>query len=723
MKGKRLSRFANLRACRFLSALALLAMVGCVAPPRMSVHAARYRLDLQLDPTTHHLVGRATIDLERIAGQATPIDGRTAVEFLLHPHLKVLNVTVGGATVTRRFVRRGRSHDDPLAPHTHAVVLKHPVDALTLFVDFEGELNQDVSAGEKAGQIHNFDMKAHIGTEGIYLGGGNWYPRPLGDEDNDPQLTDFTLVIAPIEGMALVAGAERAPELAARTERLAWKTPFPIEEMVVVGGPHEVHESTHHHVAVSLHLKPEQAKHAAGLFEAVKRNLDRYEPLIGAYPAGEFAIVDNFFSSGFAFPTFTLLSSAVIDMGERSQTAHGYIDHEMLHCWWGNGIHVDPRDGNWCEALASYGANYYGHVLDGNDKEARRKRRNYSHFLSRIEPEKDKPLGTYGLEDGCGRGIAYSKGAAVFHMLARKIGQDNFWAAMRRFTAEYTGRYASWGDIQRLCEEEGDMSLDTFFEQWVRGGGAPTLSVERAAYHSGDRLLTLSMHQEGGAFDLTLPVRVRHADGTTIVDVHLREASDELTIPLDFVPLTVEIDPDYHLFRKIPLKEILPTTAATRYGSAFAAVVPVGDLPGPYKDLQDIFESSFEENERHTLVVGEIGEGALAGSCLLILGEAVRDPHVAAFLSAVEFPVRWLDNGFVIGDETYLEPTHAVVATAAHPDVPGGGVTVFFANSEEAIPPAMLIPFYEHSMIVFEDRKPIVRRDLEYRNIIAVEIE
>ena len=107
----------------------------------------------------------------------------------------------------------------------------------------------------------------------------------------------------------------------------------------------------------------------------------------------------------------------------------------------------------------------------------------------------------------------------------------------------------------------------------------------------------------------------------------------------------------------------------------------------------------------------------------MILGDAVRDPHVAAFLSAVEFPVRWLDKGFVIGDEKYLEPTHAVVATASHPDVPGGGITVFFANSEEAIPPGLLIPFYEHSIIVFEDRKPILRRDLEYRNIVAVRIE
>ena len=89
---------------------------------------------------------------------------------------------------------------------------------------------------------------------------------------------------------------------------------------------------------------------------------------------------------------------------------HGMFDHEMLHCWWGNGIHVDPRDGNWCEAITSYATNYYGYVLDENEQDARRKRRNYTHALSRIKPEDDKPLDTFDREDGAGRasGVAPS---------------------------------------------------------------------------------------------------------------------------------------------------------------------------------------------------------------------------------------------------------------------------------------------------------------------------
>jgi hypothetical protein len=395
----------------------------------------------------------------------------------------------------------------------------------------------------------------------------------------------------------------------------------------------------------------------------------------------------------------------------------------MLHCWWGNGIHVDPRDGNWCEALASYGANYYGYVLDGNEEDARRKRRNYSHFLSRMEPEEeDKPLGTFDLDGGCSRKIAYNKGAMVFHMLARRIGQENFWTAMRRLTAEYVGRYASWEDIRQICEEVSGMSLETFFAQWVRGSGAPSLSLEAAKYHSGEQTLTVKLSQREPAFELDVPIRILHADGTLDIDVPVRLATEEVSLPVSVVPLSVELDPDYHVFRKVLPSDIVPTTAATRHGASLATVVPAGDVPEKYQTLREIFESSFEEDgETVAYTVGEIEQGALAKRCVLILGEAVRDPYVSAFLSAIEFPVRFQDQGFELHNVTYAEPGYALLCTVRHPDVPGGGVTVVYANDDEAIPRPWNIPMYDRSLVIFKNHRPILRFDFERRTRVRVE--
>ncbi|MFQ5413274.1 MAG: M1 family metallopeptidase [Phycisphaerae bacterium] len=705
---------------------ALLGGGGCAtfpgfSPPTISVQAHLYRIDVDLDPARHRLTGRSVMDVERTDDRALPPDRPVAVELLLHPDLKITRVHGGGVRVLRRTIKRDKSAPDAAtAPRTHVIVLDRPADAFALFVDYDGTLYQDKSAGERPGEIHNFTMNAHVGEDGVYLGGGYWYPEPVADEHVQPRLATYTLVATPVDGIELVASGEPDAAMRKQTGRLAWRSPYPLDGMVLVGGAHEVHETTHNATAIAVHVKPGQRAQVQGLTDAVRGYLDRYEPLIGPYPAANFAVVDNFFSSGFAFPTFTLLSSAVIDMGRRSQTSHGYIDHEVLHCWWGNGIFVDPRDGNWCESLASYGANYFGHVLDGNMDEARRARRNYAHFLSRMKPARDRPLATFGREDGCSRGIAYSKGAAVLHMLARKIGQDNFWAAMRRFTNEYVGRYASWDDIRRLCEDTSGVSLETFFRQWVRSSGAPTLGIDYARYEPSGQTLTVRVTQGEPAFDLDVPLRIHHAAGVVDLTVPLATPAREVPIPVDVMPQSVEIDPDYHIFRRVPLTDIFPTTAATRYGSAFAVVLPTGDVPEAYRTIRSMIEPSFEDDERVAYTAGDIEEGALAERCVLILGDAVRDAYTAAFLSAIEFPVHWTDNGFEFDGVTYTADDDAVLCTIAHPGVPGGGVTVVYANSEPAIPGA--VTFYDRSLVIFKDRKPVLRRDFERRRIVPVEV-
>jgi hypothetical protein len=149
--------------------------------------------------------------------------------------------------------------------------------------------------------------------------------------------------------------------------------------------------------------------------------------------------------------------------------------------------------------------------------------------------------------------------------------------------------------------------------------------------------------------------------------------------------------------------------------------LPPGDVPEPYTTLQSVFENDFEEDERHTLVVGDIEEGALAERCVLIVGEAVRDPYVAAFLGAIEFPVRWLEDGFELAGVRYTDPGDSVLATASHPGVPGGGVTVVYANSEEAFPNPRHVTFYDRSVVVFKNRRPTTRRDLEHHKVVPVE--
>ncbi len=724
-------RFRWLIAWVLLCVVVSFGTVGCAThATSVEMIPQRYRLEVTLDPPSHHISGRAVIDMSQLPTRRSVEPGPVAFDLLLNPALHITDMRCSGATVKRHFALKSKkkSNLEPKddTPHTrHRVILTQPVDSLTLFVKYAGSLYQDVSAGEKAGEIHNFKMQAHIAPEGIFLAGGYWYPQLALDDLEVEPLVDYSLVADDVEGMTLIASGESDPAWAGVREGYAgyaWRSPYPTNELVLVGGPLTEHVLSQNTRSVRAYLKPEHSHHAKPLLQAVNRYFDRYEPLIGDYPGEEFSIVSNFFSSGFAFPMFTLLSSAVIEMGDRAYDTHGYLDHELLHSWWGNGILVDPRDGNWCESLTSYAANYYGYVLDGKAVEARRKRRNYSHFLSRIKSENDKPLGTYGLDNGCGRGIAYQKGAAVFHMLARQMGQDAFWSAMRSFTRDYVGRYASWYDIRTLCEAQAGRSFESFFRQWVRSGGAPTLRIDEARYDSSDQMLTLIVRQGEPAFNLpAVPVRVTYADGVRDIELALSSPIAELNIPIDVVPTTVEIDPDYQIFRKVPLDDIIPTTASTRAGDALMTVLPAGTLADGLAQVQSVFESSYDEKDRYVMQTSSIEQGALASRCVLILGEAVRDPYVEAFLSAIEFPVHFSSDGFEYKGVAYTSPADGILITVRHPGVVGGGVTIVYGNSDEAAPKASLIPFYEHSVVIFKNRRAVSRHDIELHHVVTVD--
>jgi hypothetical protein len=535
---------------------AFAAAVATADPSAIGPYAEHVALNAHLDAETGQIDASAAVFLAPESVGA-PAGELFEVVFLLHPDLTIAAVDALSpetlAIEERRSVLRENAADNAeeasadavsvdeeatsadsedeepeFAPREHRLKIRllqpaASLDDLGILFKYSGPIRQDPSEGEAPGAIHNFSMRAHIGMEGVYLSPeGYWYPTPDEGEGSAPPATYEALLTVSPESFQLAASAELSEDAAAGLPGQGWRTPYPIQGFVVVGGAHEVHQASYQglggNIDIYLHLEPHQAAHADGLFAALQRNFERYEPLIGPYPAREYRVVSNFFSSGFAFPCFTLLSAVVIDMGERAQTSHGYIDHEMLHCWWGNGVFVDPADGNWCEALASYGANYYGFVLDGDLTGARRTRRNYVHQLSDIPAEHDLPLNTFGQEKGAGRDIGYSKGAMVFHMLALQVGQETFWRAIRLFDERYLGKFAGWDEIQSSFEEASGQDLDWFFLRWVAQAGAPALEVKgnSAFYDPKTRLLSFALVKKDKPLGVALPVRVIGVGGASV---------------------------------------------------------------------------------------------------------------------------------------------------------------------------------------------------------------
>ncbi len=687
-------------------ALLVAGLAGC-APQILPLRPTLYEVDARLDPESHRLSGRTVMHLTRMSPEQRPPD-RAAVEVKLHRDLAVSSINVDGATLVGQS--SSLANHPSTEPAIHRLVLSDIGDKLRITMDYAGELRQNVSAGEKSGEIHNFMMSAHIGSDGIYLSDdGYWHPAPAFPDDADPAdtLADFRLTTDPIQGFELVAALERQPD--GSDGRWHWVSAYPQPRITLIGGP--LRRWTRQHGPVTLHavLAPDKEAVAEDILTLSADLLDRYQPLLGPYPFKEFTVLEAFFSSGFAFPGCTQIVGSQLSVFKQYRR-HGYIDHEMVHSWWGCGVYVDPRFGNWCESLTSYCANYYGHVLDGNEKGARDERRNQSNFLSSITPDKDKPLSTYGQDDGAGRGLAYQKGAAVFHMLERKVGAAATFAALRRLTSECVGKHAAWHHVQEAFEAESGADLKPFFDQWVYGAGAPLLELTGADWSPGSDRLAVWISQGATEFELDVPLRLYYGERAVDTVAIIAGRKEQVWVPCETSGLTaVELDPDYHLFRKLKPGEIMPTSAMTRRSKDLLIVLPEGELAEGYRTAIDgvteaVKGTKDEPNEGaqvRTMTAGQVTANDLAAADLFIVGEAVHAPLVGDLLGRTVSPVVWNEAGFEIGGEAYADASQAVFFTVHHPEKENAAITVYYGNSEEALSNARVLNYYPNSLLVF----------------------
>lgn len=144
-----------------------------------------------------------------------------------------------------------------------------------------------------------------------------------------------------------------------------------------------------------------------------------YSELIGQYPYKKFAMVENFWETGYGMPSFTLLGPTVIRLPFILNSSY---PHEILHNWWGNSVFVDYSKGNWCEGLTVYLADYLIKERQGKAKEYRMASlQKYSDYVKKA---KDFPLTKFrSRHSSASEAVGYGKSMMFFSYAAPKIGR------------------------------------------------------------------------------------------------------------------------------------------------------------------------------------------------------------------------------------------------------------------------------------------------------------
>jgi hypothetical protein len=554
-----------------------------------------------------------------------------------------------------------------------------PAGGRSLLLAYAATFYDDIASGERFGQVHNFSVHAHIGADGVFLSEGSaWHPQPL-NERGRPLLHNINVRIDPIEAWTLVASGNPDDNAPPDEPCWRWSTPRPAESIAIAGNRHVIHslkhETPHGPVDIVMYASASRDSLASSILQGAAAYLDLYTELLGPFPYRRFTIVENFFSSGFAYPGFTLIGSNVLDRG-LLVLRPGLLDHELVHNWWGNGVYVDPDDGNWCEGLTGYCTNYYRRIADEGEEAGREYRMATLMKLS-ADPEglDDGPLGAFGSADPSGGGpdrfVGYEKGAFFFIMLERALGDDasreHLFGGLRRFANRHMGRSANWKDLQRAFEDEypnrPDGWLDPFFDHWIRAHPVPRTPRELSSESIAEFKASLAPGQ------------------------------DVLIVTAGRDPDLYEIDPAFETYRVLPAEQIVPLIGGTM-GRGGLLTVTSEDRPEVVSFMRQV-------------------PSDLSGENILIIGaDAIRQR--SDLIDRTGDPITVTERSFAVGGTTYDKPSQAVMHTMQHPDRPGRFITVFHSNGEVGWQKLRLMIHYRRdTTVVWEDGDVLTRRVFE----------
>ena len=270
------------------------------------------------------------------------------------------------------------------------------------------------------------EIRATISEEGIYLANSaNWLPN----FGNDVLVSHHLIVQTPLGIEPVTQGKRTRQEEIDGRLITVWAADLPSDGLNLVAGRYVVTEEKIGHVTIATYLLGDDKKLSDLYLERTKAYLTMYEEMIGPYPYGKFATVENWFPTGYGMPSYTLLGGMVLRLPFIPYTSFG---HEICHNWWGNSVFVDLAEGNWCEGLTVYCADYHYKELE-SPVAAREYRRNLlKDYAAYVRNGNDFPLNEFeSRHSGATRAVGYGKSMMVFHMVDRMIGREKFLAALR----------------------------------------------------------------------------------------------------------------------------------------------------------------------------------------------------------------------------------------------------------------------------------------------------
>jgi aminopeptidase N len=524
-----------------------------VVPPAMpyapGFDALHYAIEIAVPPAGTRIDANTTVFLA--VGASRPDTLRLDLTGLRVHHVSVAR----GAAATARAVPFRQTPGQLVLPVPAAVASG---DTLVVRVAYGGEPSDGLILRDN---VH--------GERGVF--GDNWPNRarfwfPSIDHPSDKATVSFA-VRAPAGWHVLANGRRTDPHDritdAPRDGVWRYEMPVPIPTYLMVFGATRFAVGTiddcaagggsparpDHCVAVTSWAFPPDSAHAMHVFRRAGEMIEYYSELIAPYPYTKLAHAQSATRFG------GMENAGAIFYSERAlaerRDIEGTVAHETAHQWFGNAVTPHDWPHLWLsEGFATYfGALYFEHAAGPAAFRTRIASTRASYLRSQaralaivdtLRIPGDNLLNLLNAN-------SYQKGGLVLHMLRGMLGDDVFFAAVRRYYLRHVHGNATTADLRRAFEEEAGRELAWFFDQWVFRPGHPTLRHElRWDATAGEAVITIEQVQDAAwpTFRLPLTLHLDTPAGVVRHETEVRERRSTIRVPVAAQPSSLTLDPE-----------------------------------------------------------------------------------------------------------------------------------------------------------------------------------
>ncbi len=341
--------------------------------------------------------------------------------------------------------------------------------------------------------------------------------------------------------------------------RWSESVPIPTYCMVIGAAEFSVTHAAGTGIPLSFYAYPQDAAAAASRFARTSSVLEYLIHRIGPYPYEKLAQVQSTTKIG------GMENSSAIFYAEQGfqqpKVSEDPVPHEIAHQWFGDSVTETDWDHLWIsEGFATYFSALFYEYLGGAES-MKRIMAGAAEAVQQYHKKHPAALIDSGQTDLMKKlnPFNYQKGAWVLHMLRKVLGDEVFFAGIRRYYSLYAGGNASTEDFQKVMESVSGTLLATFFRQWFYQPGWPDYRVSWR-WDGAARAAELRFHQAQttGLFDMPLEIALSAANGREVRTVRVHEQDQVVRIPSGQPPSSVEIDPDGWVLKSLQVSAEKP---------------------------------------------------------------------------------------------------------------------------------------------------------------------